>query len=59
MAVLFPKAMDKPGSYVLFKKGTKAYTQNSGLDSNGDGKVTKREASRRVVDIVGVYENRV
>ncbi len=48
MAVLWPAGVGKPTDYVLFQKGTKAYTQNSGLDANRDGKVTKREAAARV-----------
>lgn len=48
MAVLLPKAIGKPESYVLFAAGTKAYTQNAGLDVNDDGKVTKAEASHKV-----------
>lgn len=57
MAVLFPKAIDKPDSYVLFRQGTTAYKQNKGLDTNGDGTVTKAEAARSVVDLVGKYES--
>jgi len=48
MAVLYPKAIGKPDSYVLFSSGDGMYAQNSGLDSSGDGTVTKDEASRRV-----------
>lgn len=55
MAVLFPKAIGKADSFVLFTEGTKAYTQNKGLDRNGDGTVTKAEASRSVVRLVGKH----
>lgn len=56
MAVLFPRAMDRDGSYVLFRRGTKAYSQNRGLDTNGDGTVTKAEAASKVVNLIGKYE---
>jgi len=55
MAVLFPKAIGKSEDYVLFREGTTAYTQNKGLDRNGDGTVTKAEAARKVVSLVGKY----
>jgi hypothetical protein len=57
MAVLFPRAIGKSDDYVLFSQGTTAYTQNKGLDRNGDGVVTKAEASRSVVGLVGKYED--
>ena len=55
MSVLYPKAVGKPNDYVLFKKGTKRYDQNKGLDLNGDGKITKAEASREVVSRVDKF----
>lgn len=48
MAILFPKAVGQPESYVLFSGGV-AYRQNSGLDTNRDGKVTKLEAAAKVL----------
>lgn len=45
LSVLYPRAVNRKMSYVLFRKGTRAYTQNSGLDKNKDGKVS-------VLDIV-------
>ena len=53
MAILFPAAVGKPDDYVLFGRGaragygpgSRAYSQNSGLDVNGDGSVTKAEAA--------------
>lgn len=48
MAILWPRAIGKSNDYVLWSKGTKAYTQNSGLDTNKDGKVTKGEAAGKV-----------
>jgi hypothetical protein len=48
MAILWPRAVGKALEYVLFEKPSTAYTQNSGLDHNGDGKVTKFEAAASV-----------
>lgn len=51
MSVLLPAAVGKPDSTVLFGPGgiiPEGYSQNSGLDSNGDGKVTKAEATKAV-----------
>ncbi|MBN9560086.1 MAG: transglycosylase SLT domain-containing protein [Alphaproteobacteria bacterium] len=47
MAILWPKAVGKPESYILFEAPSKAYLQNQGLDSNNDGHVTKAEAVAR------------
>lgn len=58
MAVLFPKAIDKPDDYVLFREGTLAYRQNKGLDKSGDGTVTKAEAAAKVVSLVGKHKGR-
>lgn len=48
MAVLYPRAVGKDDGYVLFSAGTTAYSQNRGLDTNGDGTVTKFEAASKV-----------
>ena len=48
MVILWPAAVGKPDDYALFKSGTKAYEQNSGLDTNKDGVVTKFEAAEKV-----------
>lgn len=47
MAILLPSMIGKPDGEVLFSSGA-AYRQNSGLDSNRDGKVTKYEAAAKV-----------
>ena len=55
MAVLFPAAVGKSDDYVLFGNGAMsgyggvAYDQNSGLDKNGDGSITKGEAAVKVL----------
>lgn len=48
MAVLMPVAIGKGADHVLFKKPSKGYSQNSGLDLNGDGVITVAEAAERV-----------
>src|SRR4026209_1923103 len=40
MAVLFPKGVGKGSGFVLFKRPTKQFKQNKGLDINGDGLIT-------------------
>lgn len=50
MAILWPAAIGKPDTDVLWDKGTRptTYRQNSGLDANTDDKITKGEAAARV-----------
>lgn len=52
MAILWPVAIGKPETYVLFDKNDplhpQRYIQNAGLDFNKDGLVTKAEAAARV-----------
>ena len=53
MAVLWPAAVGKGADYVLFKKGTKTYDQNRGLDINHDGEITVGEAAAKVRERLG------
>lgn len=57
MAILWPAAIGKPADYVLFDSQDRdhpaRYRLNAGLDINRDGKVTKREASMRVIAMKG------
>lgn len=50
MAILWPAAIGRPDSYVLFDQaaGPRAYAQNKGLDFNRDGRITRGEAYARV-----------
>lgn len=50
MAILWPAGVGKPLDYVLWDKATRptTYRQNAGLDSNRDGRITKREAVAKV-----------
>lgn len=54
MAILWPAAVGKESSYVLFRKGTLAYTQNDGLDVNNNGQITKREAAAKVRETLSI-----
>jgi hypothetical protein len=49
MAILWPKAIGKPNSYVLFSSPSKTYSQNAGLDLDHDGHITKEEAAAGVL----------
>ena len=48
MAILWPAAIGKPNSWVLFSKPSAQYDRNSGLDTNKDGAVTKEKAAAMV-----------
>jgi hypothetical protein len=48
MGILWPAAVGKPEEYVLFEKGTVAYKQNAGLDTNKNGFITKAETAARL-----------
>ncbi|MEL4106262.1 transglycosylase SLT domain-containing protein [Oscillospiraceae bacterium WX1] len=61
MAVFMPVAVGKPNDFILGKKDSKeflvkglsygsVYAQNSGLDINKDGIITKEEAAQRITD---------
>lgn len=49
MAILWPKGVGKPDSYVVFNGGI-AYRQNAGLDTDKDGNVTRGECLGKVKD---------
>jgi len=48
MAILWPAAIGKPNSWVLFSKPSGEYERNAGLDTNKDGDITKEEAAALV-----------
>lgn len=52
MAVLWPGAIGKPDNYVMWRAGSIQYNQNSGLDINHNGEITRGEAVSRVNDSV-------
>lgn len=48
MTILWPRAVGKPEDYVLFESPSITYEQNKDLDINGDGIITKEEATHFV-----------
>ena len=48
MAILWPAAIGKANSWVLFSTPSAHYDRNSGLDTNKDGSVTKEKAAAMV-----------
>lgn len=48
LAILYPRYVGSPAETVMFFDGSTAYRQNSGLDANDDGKITKAEAAAKV-----------
>lgn len=50
MAILWPKGVGQPDSYVLWDKETKPTTfrQNAGLDINKDGEITRGECLAKI-----------
>lgn len=53
MVILWPAAVGKPDSTILWNKDTRptTYKQNSGLDGDHNGEITKAEAASRVHDL--------
>jgi hypothetical protein len=47
MAVLWPAGIGKPDKYVMFKAPSREYRQNSGLDVDKNGQVTKGDVRRK------------
>lgn len=56
MVVLCKRAVGKPDNYDVYKKGTSSYERNKGLDLDGDGVITKLEATTAVEDRRNFYE---
>ena len=48
MAILLPRYIGREEDAVLFTDGHVSYRQNSGLDKNSDGRITKAEAASLV-----------
>lgn len=53
MAVHWPAGVGKDDSYVMYKKGSDSYNANKGLDTNGDGTVTRGETLARLFSATG------
>lgn len=59
LAVLYPVAIKKDSRYVLFRKPTKSYEQNKGLDVDKDGKITVADVEKKMrQDYTGVYRKK-
>lgn len=54
MAILWPKAVGKPDDYVLWDRDSMPTTfrQNAGLDTDHDGRITKRETAAKVAALL-------
>lgn len=52
-AILWPKGVGKPDTFVYWDKATKptTYRQNSGIDMNKNGQITKGEATAKVTKV--------
>lgn len=50
-AVFWPAAIGKSGNTVIISDGTKAYTQNRGLDRDGKGYITAGDVSRAITRV--------
>lgn len=48
LAILFPKARNQEGCYVLYASPSKSYKQNIGLDEDKDGRVTVSDVDKRM-----------
>lgn len=50
MAILWPRAVGKAPSYVLWERNARptTYRQNAGLDADRNGAITKAEAAAKV-----------
>ncbi len=48
MSILWPAAVGKPDDYVLFRAGSKQYSQNNGLDADKKGYISKKDAATKV-----------
>lgn len=49
MAILYPAAIEKDSSTVLFRAPSKEYQQNKGFDKDNKGYITKNDVSQTVV----------
>ena len=61
MAILWPVAVGKAESHVLFRRPSRAYSQNRGFDVNKDGLITKAEAAAKVQQklVKGMKDSRI
>jgi len=50
MAILWPRGIGEPDSFVLFSDPSKPYHDNKGLDADRDGRITRAEATSKVAE---------
>lgn len=50
MSILWPAAVGKTADTVLWRRGMAAFAANRGLDVDKNGRITKREASAKVLE---------
>ncbi|RMG30498.1 MAG: lytic transglycosylase domain-containing protein [Bacteroidetes bacterium] len=48
LAILYPRAINKEQTYVLYAQPSRMYRMNSGLDENKDGQVTVSDIEKRM-----------
>lgn len=53
MAVHWPAGVGKSETYVMYEKGSKEYSANKNLDTNGDGTITRGETIASVIARTG------
>ncbi len=56
-AVFWPAAMGKAPQTVIIQGGTKAYTQNRGLDKDGKGFITAGDVSRAITRVYNLAQD--
>jgi hypothetical protein len=54
LAIFDPAGIRKPNSFILFRSPQLGYEQNRSLDTNHDGKITRLEATARVLRSLSV-----
>lgn len=58
LAVFSPGVAKKPDSTIMYSAPSKAYVQNKGLDTSGDGHITVGEVSSIIRGVVSLAEKR-
>ena len=54
LAILYPKALEKEGNYIMYSRPSRMYAQNIGLDENKDGSVSVSDIDQRMKRIFPV-----
>ncbi len=59
LAILWPAAVGKAGSYVIATSPSITYRQNAGLDRNGDGVIVRDDVVRTIRSVLSGADDRV